>query len=40
LLLERTVSAPSADEELFAMMDKLKGDSKGKRWTCDELYDV
>jgi antitoxin component of RelBE/YafQ-DinJ toxin-antitoxin module len=40
VLLERTVSSPSADDELFALMDKLKADSKGKRWTRDELYDV
>lgn len=42
VLLERAVSA-SVDgsiEELFELMDGLKADSKGKRWTRDELYDA
>lgn len=39
-LLERAISAPAADQELFDLMDQLKADSKGKRWTRDELYDV
>jgi hypothetical protein len=41
-LLERAVTAPpeGSTDELFRLMDDLKADSRGKRWTRDELYDV
>jgi hypothetical protein len=27
-------------EECFELMDKAQGDSQGRRWTREELYDV
>ena len=41
-LLEQTVAGGSADwlEECFALMDKAKGRSRGRKWRREELYDV
>lgn len=42
-LLERIVvrrPAKGAWDELFALADKARGNSKGKRWTREELYRV
>jgi ribonuclease D len=41
-LLEQTVKADSTHwvEECFALMDRAKGCSKGKRWKREDLYDV
>ena len=41
-LLERAVAAPQqgSTDELFKLMDEAQGNSRGKRWTRDELYDV
>lgn len=42
-LLERTVMRESNESgwsEFFALADKAQGDSRGKRWTREELYRV
>lgn len=42
LLLTETVS-PSAEKRIearFKLLDFMKLESKGKRWTRDEIYDV
>ncbi|MDJ0763922.1 MAG: hypothetical protein QNJ97_13155 [Myxococcota bacterium] len=41
-MLEQCVHRDSIDwlDECFAKMDMAQGDSKGKRWTRDELYDI
>ena len=41
-LLERAVSVPQdgSIDELFRLMDDLKADSRGRRWTREEIYDV
>jgi hypothetical protein len=40
-MLEQRVNRESTEwlEECFAKMDAAKGDSKGQKWTRDELYD-
>ena len=40
-MLEQKVKRQSTDwlEECFAKMDKLGGNSNGKKWTRDELYE-
>ena len=41
-LLVQTVLPSSEDwlEELFRLMDQAKGNSRGQKWTREELYDV
>ena len=41
-LLRQTVSKESTDwlEECFRLMDKAGGNSRGRKWTREELYDV
>jgi hypothetical protein len=41
-LLEQTVRSDSTQwvEECFALMDRAKVRSKGKRWKREDLYDV
>ena len=41
-LLEQRVTQSPEDwlAECFQLMDRARGDSHGKRWTRDELYDV
>ena len=41
-LLEQTVRSNSKEwrEDCFRLMDKTDADSKGKRWSRQELYDV
>ena len=41
-LLSQTVESSSGYwlEECFELMDKAKANSKGKRWSREELYDV
>jgi len=41
-LLAGTVSSKSDDwlEQTFRLMDQAKGDSKGKKWKREDLYDV
>ncbi len=42
-LLERTVSKQSGDnwaDEFFKLADKAKGNSEGRQWTREDLYDV
>jgi hypothetical protein len=42
-LLAKTVLKPSGDarlEQSFRLAARAKGDSHGKKWTRDELYDV
>jgi hypothetical protein len=41
-LLEQTVRSNSKEwlEDCFRLMDKTNADSKGKRWSRQELYDV
>ncbi len=42
-LLAKTVLKPSGNawlEEAFSLADKAKGNSHGKKWTRDEIYDV
>jgi len=41
-LLARTVLRPSQDwvDELIALADRAGGDSRGAKWTRDDLYDV
>jgi N-methylhydantoinase A/oxoprolinase/acetone carboxylase beta subunit len=41
-LLEQTVESPSGQwiDECFSNMDKAKGNSKGKKWKREELYDI
>jgi hypothetical protein len=41
-LLEQTVKSDSSQwlDECFALMDRAKARSKGKRWKREELYDV
>ncbi len=42
-LLAKTVMKPPGTawlEESFHLADKAKGNSRGKKWTRDELYDV
>jgi len=41
-LLEETVESQSKDwlQECFDLMDRAKGNSRGKRWKREELYDV
>ena len=42
-LLDRAVPPSdddNADQELDTLLDQLKVNLKGKRWTRDELYDV
>lgn len=41
-LLAQTV-LPASDnwlDEMFEMMDQAKGDSRGQKWSREELYDV
>lgn len=40
-LLAETVTTTSKDwlEECFSLMDKSGGNSKGKRWSREDLYD-
>ncbi len=40
--LRQTASKGSTDwlEECFTLMDKAGGNSRGKKWTREELYDV
>jgi hypothetical protein len=41
-LLEQAVKSDSTQwlDECFALMDRAKASSKGKRWKREELYDV
>jgi hypothetical protein len=41
-LLEQTVKSDSTQwlDECFALMDRAKASSRGKRWKREELYDV
>jgi len=41
-LLEETVESQSKDwlQECFDLMDRAKGNSRGKRWKREKLYDV
>jgi hypothetical protein len=41
-LLEETVQFQSRDwlRECFDLMDRAKGNSRGKRWKREDLYDV
>jgi len=41
-LLRRTVLSHSTDwiDEQFAQMDRMKANSRGKRWRREDLYDV
>jgi hypothetical protein len=41
-LLSKTVAPTSNDwlEECFRLMDRAKGDSKGEKWSREDLYDV
>jgi len=41
-LLEKNVSKKSGAwfDECMHLMDRVQADSKGKKWTRDELYDV
>ncbi len=40
--LKQTVASQSDDwlDECFGLMDNAGGDSKGKRWQREDLYDV
>ncbi len=40
--LKQTVESQSVDwlDECFSLMDNAGGDSKGKRWEREDLYDV
>ena len=40
--LKQTVESQSVDwlDECFGLMDDAGGDSKGKRWQREDLYDV
>ena len=41
-LLEETVESQSKDwlQECFDLMDRAKGNSRGKRWKREDLYDA
>ena len=41
-LLSKTVAPSSNDwlEECFRLMDRAKGNSKGEKWSREDLYDV
>lgn len=41
-LLEKTVRSDSAQwaEELFSLMDRAEGNSKGVPWKREDIYDV
>lgn len=41
-LVKTTIKTPSQDwlQECFALMDKTKAHSKGKKWQRQDLYDV
>ena len=41
-LLTKTIAPTSNDwlEECFRLMDRAKGDSKGEKWSREDLYDV
>lgn len=41
-LLAQTVLSSSEDwlEEMFRLMDQAKANSRGQKWTREELYDV
>jgi hypothetical protein len=41
-LLEETIQSQSKDwlQECFFLMDRAKGNSRGKRWKREDLYNV
>ena len=41
-LLSKTVTPPSNDwlEECFRLMDRAQGDSKGEKWSREDVYNM